>query len=316
MDVVYVVDADSAIRDALTTLLESYNLPVKAYSDSASFLQAVRGVPRGCLLIVEAELPGLNGLGLLRQLRSKGSTIPVVLLASNAKPDFTRRAEHAGAAGVLEKPFVGDELMNKLQAFVGHDTWTRFVLRHASEESLPDGRRITIRPIRPSDRQIEQAFVRSLSPMSKHYRFFSGIAELSDKMLDRFTHMHYPDNVAIIATVNDKDTEEEIGVARYVKTDDLTAEFAVAVADAWQGHGVATHLLQKLMTIATQAGVAELVGIVLRDNREMLALARQLGFVLRRDENDASTIRASKRLDCDVGEVNPKEFADTAAHAD
>ena len=135
-------------------------------------------------------------------------------------------------------------------------------------------------------------------------------------MLDRFTHMHYPDNVAIIATVNDKDTEEEIGVARYVKTDDLTAEFAVAVADAWQGHGVATHLLQKLMTIATQAGVAELVGIVLRDNREMLALARQLGFVLRRDENDASTIRASKRLDCDVGEVNPKEFADTAAHAD
>ena len=202
MDTVYVVDADSAIRDALTTLLESYDLSVKAYSDSNSFLQAVRGVPKGCLLIVEAELPGLNGLGLLRELRSKGSTIPVVLLASNAKPDFTKRAERAGAAGVLEKPFVGDELMNKLQAFVGHDTWARFVLRHASEESLSDGTRITIRPIRPSDRQIEQAFVRSLSPMSKHYRFFSGIAELSDKMLDRFTHMHYPDNVAIIATVN------------------------------------------------------------------------------------------------------------------
>ncbi len=117
METIYIVDADSAIRDALTTLLESYYLPVKAYSDSDSFLRAVRGVPTGCVL-VEAELPGLNGLGLLRELRNKGSAIPVVLLSSNAKADFVERAERAGAAGVLEKPFVGDELVNQLQALV------------------------------------------------------------------------------------------------------------------------------------------------------------------------------------------------------
>ena len=316
MDAVYVVDADSAIRDALTTLLESYNLPVNAYSDSDSFLEAVRGVPKGCLLIVEAELPGLTGLGLLRELRSKGSTIPVVLLASNAKSDFTKRAERAGAAGVLEKPFVGDELMNKLQAFVGEDTWARFALLHANEESLSDGTRITIRPIRPSDRQIEQAFVRSLSPMSKHYRFFSGIAELSENMLDKFTHIHYPGNVAIVATVMDNDTEEEIGVARYAMTVELTAEFAVAVADTWQGRGVATRLLERLMALAKQAGIAEFDGIVLRENRDMSELARHLGFALRRDDEDASIIHASKTLACDVGGVNTEEYIDTAARLD
>ena len=135
-------------------------------------------------------------------------------------------------------------------------------------------------------------------------------------MLDKFTHTHYPGNVAIIATVMENDTEEEIGVARYAMTGELTAEFAVAVADAWQGRGVATHLLQRLMTIAIQAGVAELVGIVLRDNREMLALAHQLGFVLHRDKNDATTICASRKLarDLDAGEHD--RHAATSARVD
>ena len=44
---------------------------------------------------------------------------------------------------------------------------------------------------------MEHSFVQSLSPMSKHYRFFGGIAALSDRMLDKFTHTHYPDNASV-----------------------------------------------------------------------------------------------------------------------
>ncbi len=156
---------------------------------------------------------------------------------------------------------------------------------------------------------MEHSFVQSLSPMSKHYRFFGGIAALSDRMLDKFTHTHYPDNVAIIATVMENDTEEEIGVARYATTGESTADCAVAVANAWQGRGVATRLLQRLMTIARQAGVTELVGMVLRDNREMLALACHLGFVIRREE-DASIIRVSRRLVRDISGVDDSRHAD------
>ena len=58
MEKVYIIDTDSAVRDALTTLLESFDLPVEAYSDSDSFLQAVSTSPTGCVL-VEAEMPGM-----------------------------------------------------------------------------------------------------------------------------------------------------------------------------------------------------------------------------------------------------------------
>ena len=119
METVYVVDADSAIRDALTTLLESFDIPVKAYADSNNFLPEVRNTLKGCVL-VEAEQPGLNGLGLLRALRNNGNAIPVVLLTSNADSAFTERARRAGAAGVLRKPFIDDELVNQVRALVGH----------------------------------------------------------------------------------------------------------------------------------------------------------------------------------------------------
>lgn len=108
MDTVYVVDADKAIRDALKTLLESFEIPVESYSDSGTFFQAVQGSKRGFVL-VEAEMPGLNGLGLLRALRSVGNTMPVVLVTASASPDFLERARCAGVAAVIQKPFLSED---------------------------------------------------------------------------------------------------------------------------------------------------------------------------------------------------------------
>jgi len=117
METVHIVDTDPAIRDSLKTLLKAFGLSVKAYSDSDSFLRGVGSASKGCVL-VEAEMPGLNGMGLLRELRNNGNTIPIVLLTSNASPEYIARAQNVGAAGVLQKPFIGDELMNQLKVLV------------------------------------------------------------------------------------------------------------------------------------------------------------------------------------------------------
>jgi acetyltransferase len=160
-----------------------------------------------------------------------------------------------------------------------------------------DGQEITIRAIQPGDADIEQAFVRSLSLRSKHLRFFAPVKELSAQMLDQFTHPHYPDNWALIATVQDGNHEKEIGVARYAPAKNSTSsEFAVVVADEWQGRGIGAHLMNELLVVAKTAGIRQLEGFVLKENQRMLVFVEKLGFITQQDPHDSSVVRVTKSL--------------------
>jgi len=162
---------------------------------------------------------------------------------------------------------------------------------------LDNGRQIVIRGIQPEDAGIEQDFVRSLSLESKQKRFFFSVKELSQSMLHAFTHPHYPENWALIATIRTGDTEKEIGVARYGPAEaGAGAEFAVVVADDWQGCGVATHLMRELLAVAEPAGITLIEGIVLKENRRMLAFIERLGFVSRPYADDPGVVRVVKVL--------------------
>ena len=161
------------------------------------------------------------------------------------------------------------------------------------------GATVTIRTMQPADRDIEHRFVRELSEQSRYYRFHSALKELSPHMLERFTHVNYPDEMAIIATVPEGEGEMQIGVARYArKPGSQSAEIAVVVADAWQGKGVGTRLLVDLRQLAANAGITHVEASVLPQNRRMLGLARELGFALKAlKPADHSTIELGKELD-------------------
>lgn len=163
--------------------------------------------------------------------------------------------------------------------------------------TLDDGTEVTIRPIRPDDSDIEQEFVRALSTRSKTLRFFTPIRELAPDALEKFTHTNYPNEMALIATIGVHGKEREIGVARYAQTGETDAvEFAVVVADDWQGRGIATQLLRHLFGIASGAGISRIEGLVLRENEQMLTLAKEFGFKTRMDENDPHLIRLCKDI--------------------
>ncbi len=72
MDMVYVVEPDDGIREAIQTFLESFDVPVQVFSDAIEFLNAAGTNAQGCV-IAEAELPGLDGLGLLKHLRTRNN---------------------------------------------------------------------------------------------------------------------------------------------------------------------------------------------------------------------------------------------------
>jgi acetyltransferase len=166
-----------------------------------------------------------------------------------------------------------------------------------SQWQLADGTDITIRPIRPEDAEIEQSFVRGLSEESKYFRFMNSMQELTETMLVRFTQIDYSREMALIAVMLAEGREIELGVARYaINPDGVSCEFALVVADTFQGRGLGQKLMDALMAAARQKGLSLIEGEVLSNNHNMLKLMTRLGFASRTSEEDQSIIKVSKDL--------------------
>ncbi len=162
---------------------------------------------------------------------------------------------------------------------------------------LSDGSEVLIRPIRPEDALIESEFVQQLSDKAKHFRFMYALKELTPAMLSRFTQIDYDREMALIAVVQRKGKEQEIGVTRYIiNPDGSSCEFAIVVDDEWQGKGLATQLLGYLIEIARQKGLRSIEGKVLSDNKDMLQLSEAMGFRIERDTDDPQVMNVSKRI--------------------
>lgn len=158
---------------------------------------------------------------------------------------------------------------------------------------LADGRTVTIRPIRPEDAEMEQEFVKGLSDESKYYRFMDTMQELTRSMLVRFTQIDYDREMALVAVLPDANgNETQIGVARYASNPDgETVEFALAVTDSWQKHGIGRKLMTALIDTARVKGFRAVVGDVLSTNTKMFRLLSSLGFAIHPHHEDPGVKR-------------------------
>jgi acetyltransferase len=163
---------------------------------------------------------------------------------------------------------------------------------------LADGTPVTVRPIRPEDAAIEQAFVRALSERTRYFRFMQAVHELTPEMLVRFTQIDYDREMAFIAVVEDEPGKErQVAVVRYTTNpDQRSCEFALVVADQWQGLGIGTHMMQSLMQVAHARGMRLMEGEVLTDNSNMLSLMRRLAFNIRARPGDEGVVWVGKEL--------------------
>ena len=168
------------------------------------------------------------------------------------------------------------------------------LIRHVS---LRDGAEITLRPIRPEDAEMEQAFVKSLSEDTRYFRFMDALRELPRSLLVRFTQLDYQREMAIIALAGTGDAEQQVAVARYTTNPDgESCEFAVVIADAWQGKGLGTILMRYLMQIAGSRGLKIMEGEVLGTNPNMLHLMASLGFASKTSPEDPAIRLVSATL--------------------
>jgi acetyltransferase len=153
-----------------------------------------------------------------------------------------------------------------------------------------------VRQSRPADSQALQAFVRDLSERSRYLRFFRPLPELPPRMLRRLLEADGVTERVLIAVAGAKDATRVVGLAQYVCEADGGCEFALVIADDWQGRGLGRRLLKSLIASADGAGIRQIHGDVLRENRAMLGLARALGFSVCASPLDANALRVVREL--------------------
>jgi len=154
-----------------------------------------------------------------------------------------------------------------------------------------DGQSIIIRPINIQDMSLESDFIKHLSPETKHYRFFGAINNLPDKVLKTFCDIDGKDSMAFIATEYMDEKEIEIGVCRYVVTNNPdVCELALTIADKWQHKGLGKLLMNQLISYAKSHGIKWLYSVELSDNALMHNLCKELGMQAKIDPDDVHRI--------------------------
>lgn len=163
---------------------------------------------------------------------------------------------------------------------------------HPRSATLRNGVLARIRPLRLDDARRFGAFVGQLSEASRGCRFHAGIGDCGLPTLQELVCVDGVRHVAFVATRALADDEELIGEARYrVGDDPACAELAIAIADAWQGQGLAEQLLDCLIEAARDAGLRRLYGEVPATHTRLIAFMHRKGFQTRAEGSTSTVLR-------------------------
>jgi FixJ family two-component response regulator len=117
---VYIVDDDDAVREALGALLQSVSLRFHSFASAEAFLNVANPDMRGCLLL-DVRMPGMSGLVLHQKLQEQGVTLQTVIITGHGDVPMAVRALKAGVADFIEKPFNGQDLLDRIQTCLNDD---------------------------------------------------------------------------------------------------------------------------------------------------------------------------------------------------
>lgn len=122
--IVFVVDDDLAVREALSSLIRSVGLRVETFASAQDFLQHQRPDAAACL-VLDVRMPGLSGLDLQRELANTGERIPIIFITGHGDIPMSVRAMKAGAVEFLPKPFRDEDLLDAIRQALERDQVAR-----------------------------------------------------------------------------------------------------------------------------------------------------------------------------------------------
>ncbi len=161
---------------------------------------------------------------------------------------------------------------------------------------LRDGSQVYVRPIRPEDAPALHDMVSRASPEDLRLRFFQPIRRLPEQLVARLTQIDYHREMAFIS-FDPEEPEAITAVARLMADPDVrTAEYAIIVRTDWKRRGLGYALMNRLLNFAADRGITTIFGEVLRENENMLNMARDLGFSSKPDSDDPGIIEVRRQV--------------------
>ena len=170
--IVYVVDDDESVREAIQSLIRSVGLHVEAFASAQDFLRSKRPDVPGCL-VLDIRLPGFSGLQLQRKLADADIRIPIVFMTGHGDIPMTVKAMKAGAVEFLTKPFRDQDLLDAIQQAIETDRSAR------RERSLTDDLRERYESLTPREREVTRLVVSGL--LNKQIAGELGTSEITVK---------------------------------------------------------------------------------------------------------------------------------------
>ena len=171
--VVFVVDDDASMRDAISRLLNAVGLSVQTFASAREFLNRKLPDVPGCV-VLDVRLPGLSGLDLQREMVERGIHIPVVFITGHGDIPMSVQAMKAGAVEFLTKPFRDQDLLDAVRSGIQLDRQGR--KERAELAELRDG----LRQLTPREREVMSLVVAGL--LNKQIALRLGTSEKTIKI--------------------------------------------------------------------------------------------------------------------------------------
>lgn len=186
---------------------------------------------------------------------------------------------------ILDEEIAGTEIKP-----YSHLVISPYPKEYTYDYKLKNGKEVVIRPIKPEDEPLEEEMFSKFSRQTQYYRFFGYIGDVTHETLIRYTQIDYDRELALIAEITEGDKKMMAGVVRLVTdtNNSESAEFAIVVADEWQGLGLGNEFTNLILSIAKKKGIKRIYATVLQANTTMLHMFRKRKFNIKNLDYETS----------------------------
>lgn len=186
---------------------------------------------------------------------------------------------------ILDKNYIEKDSLHKKP--YSHLVISPYPKQYIKKIKMKNRKEVLLRPIKPEDEPLEKEMIKAFSKKTQRFRFFGYLKDISHSLLIKYTQIDYDREMAIIAELEEGKEKKMAGVVRLISDPyDNSAEFAIAIADPWQGKKLGSQMMDYMLDIAKERNIKTIYAYFLKDNDIMQEMFESRGFRISKEDEE------------------------------